>query len=737
MSGWKVGFFSLDKAKGAPMFTKMAEDNDTSIESGATTGAINPPDLSSALKPRRRAVKDVTQPRRRAVKDVTQARNITRSLEQARREQNIKNARIMSKYNADRPYTQSQLDADGLGWKSNFTTKPLPLLVDKVAPRFVKLLEGMKYLTNSKMPETVENASEKTEAFRREITTTIRTRPGCSDLISDIAMENALFGYTAVAWLDEFHWFPKHFRQDSFFVPTGTKQLATSAQVCALRETFLVHELFSLIEDKEAAIAAGWNVQNTVAVLNAAMPEDRRSTQQNWERVYEDLIRESNAGLSHEAGALTVTVWHLLATEISGKVSHMIFTDNESPKQEDGQKPLTGVGLLFDREDQFKDMADALSFFSFQHGNGKLHGSKGIGREIYGMAAMLDRARNEVVDRLNLSGKIIIQGDAKAIKKFKMSVIGNVLLIDDNFNVVERKIDAGVEPFLALDQFLTQHLDQMAGATTPKAFEGERVTKAAVELFASREEESRDNISGRFLNQFATMMTTMQRRLCDSETSEKDAKEMQERLLEIMSREELTLISKQAVAETVRDFTEMERQQVVAFATENRGNPFYNQRELERRKTEAMFGDDFAKAVLLPDEDPTEAAEQTRMQQLELLIIVGQASEVPVSPRDNHFVHLGVMAPAMESAASEAATNGAQGLEVLQALLAHAEAHFQYAAEAGGHEEELKKLEGFLKGVRTAVEKLNQLEQETHPAVAAAAAQAPVQPVQPEIPVAA
>jgi len=718
-----MGFFGVDKIEGATMFTKMAETNYTGVEDGATTGAINPPDLSTGLKPRCRAIKDEGQ-----------ARTIIRTLETSRREQNIKNARIMSKYNAERPYTQSALNADGLGWKSNFTTKPLPLLVDKVAPRFVKLLDGMKYLTNSEMPAHIEQYSEKTEAFRREITKTIRSRPGWSDLVSDIAMENALFGYTSVAWLDEFHWWPKHFRQDSFFVPSGTKQLASSAQVCALRETFLVHELFDLIADKEAASAAGWNIGNTVNAINSAIPENRRSRSTDWERVYEDLIRESNAGLSHESGALTVTVWHLLATEIEGKVSHYILTDDPRGESEKTTDTPSFSGSLFERKDQFPGMANALAFFSFQYGNGKLHGSKGIGREIYGIAAMLDRARNEVFDRLNLSGKIIIQGDPKAIKKFKMSVVGNVLLIDENFAVSERKIDAGVEPFLALDQFLTQHLDQMAGATTPKAFEGERVTKAAVELFASREEESRDNISGRFLTQFATMMTTMQRRLCDADTVEKDAKEMQKRLLEILSRKELTLISEQAVAETVRDFTELERQQVVAFATENRGNPFYNQRELERRKTEAMFGDDFAKAVLLPDADPTEAAEQTRTQMLELLIIVGQASEIPVSPRDNHFIHLETMAPAMESAAQEAATKGAQGIEVLQALLAHAEAHYEYAAEAGGDKERLAKLGKFLEGVRKSITKLNELEQQTAAPVVAAAGDAQLQQVQPEIP---
>jgi hypothetical protein len=647
-------------------------------------GAVSSPDLSdSTLKPKNRAIRDAKQ-----------AQNIITSLEVANKERNLKNARIMAKYNSERPYTQQQLESEGLGWKSNFTSKPLPMLIDKVAPRFTQAIDGVKYITNSALPDDVEGASEKTDAFRREITSVARARPGWREFMSEIGQENALFGYTAAAWLDEFSWFPKFFRQDQFFIPTGTKQSPSGAQIVALRETFLLHELFSLISDKEAAIARGWNIQETVTAINEAMPEDRRSRQTDYWRVYEDMIRESVVGTSYENGARVVTVWHLLATEIDGKISHYIF-NNTSFKE------------LFSAEDQFDSMMDAVAFFSFQQGNGTMHGSKGIGREIYAMAGILDRSRNEVVDRLNLAGKLIIQGDEKQLRRFKMSIVGNTILIGEAFTVVEHKIDAAVEPFLTLDNFLTGLLDQMAGSTTPKVFEGERVTKAQVDLFASREEETRDSIIGRFLSQFATMVTTMQRRMCDPHTSDKDAKDMQERLLKIMTREELTQLSKQVVAETVKDYTDVERQQVVLVAQEARGNPLYNAKELERRKVTALINEEFADAVLLPDNDPTVEAEQTRLQQMELLLIVGQATAVPVSPRDNHLIHLGILMPVMEQTAQQAVQNP-KALDVLSAVLAHAEAHFQAAEAQGTPKDQLADIGSKLTQLRSVIDRLHQ-----------------------------
>src|SRR5262245_51461181 len=133
----------------------------------STDGAVSSPQLSAAGKPKYRSIRDAEQ-----------AKSIVTTMEVANKDRNLKNARIMAKYNSERPFTQTTLEAEGLGWKSNFTTKPLPMLIDKVAPRFVQAVDGVKYLTNSALPESTPGAAVKTEAFRREITSTIRGRPG-------------------------------------------------------------------------------------------------------------------------------------------------------------------------------------------------------------------------------------------------------------------------------------------------------------------------------------------------------------------------------------------------------------------------------------------------------------------------------------------------------------------------------------------------------------------------------
>lgn len=607
-------------------------------------------------------------PQMRAVKDAAQAFEIAKALEIENRDRNKQNARIMDRYNAERPHNPSALEAEGLAWKNNFSTKPLPHLIDKVAPRFVAAVKGMRYLTASAFPDNVPGASAKTEAFRAEITKVCRTREGWNDFLSEVAQENALFGFTSVSWHDEFSWFPKHFRQDKFFVPRGTKHYASSAQIYVYKEDFLIHELFKFIEDPNAAKVAGWNVENTVEALNSATPDTIRSKAMGYERIYADLQRELTIGSSFTNGARMVTVYGVLAVEITGKVSHYIVSEK------DGKE-------LFTREDRFESMADASSFYSFQHGDGKLHGSKGIGREVYNMAGALDRARNDVVDRLQMAGKVIVSCDEKQIKRFRMSVLGNAIIISNAFAVSSTRIDGDVEPFLKLDSFFTELLDQIAGSASPKALEGERVTKAAVELYASREEERRDAVIDRFLSQFARMMNTIQRRMCDPRTGETDALAMQQRLLAVMSPEELQWISTQPAAETVQDYSEQERQQIVLVAQEAKGNPLYNQKELEKRKLTAQVNSDFADSVLLPDNDPTQTAEQTRQQTLEN-VVLANGQGVPVSPRDDFQAHFQTLEPLI-LATAQSVINQPELLPHFKAQVAHANDHLQTALQGG------------------------------------------------------
>src|SRR5207253_533237 len=118
--------------------------------------------------------------------------------------------------------------------------------------------------------------------------------------------------------------------------------------------------------------------------------------------------------------------------------------------------------------------------------------------------------------------------------------------------------------------------DQLIGNVSPPspqmaAGEGFR-SPAAWNLMAAREEEGKDARISRFLEQFTSLVQTMQKRICSKDTVEDDAKAAQKELLEKMTQEEIDELSSDPVAETVQDLTPIERQMIAAVASEKKGN---------------------------------------------------------------------------------------------------------------------------------------------------------------------
>lgn len=639
------------------------------------------------------------EPTQRSIRDFLMASDVVKTVVMAGRNRSIVNSRILAKYNAERPNDAYKLEAEGFGWRSNFTTKPLPTMIEKVAPRFVAAINGLKFFTNASLNHKWTNASQKTDTFREAITKTIRARKGFRTLIEDIAFDNALFGHTITAWLDEFSWFPKHFKQDESFVADGTKSDTRWAQIVVLKEVYLPHELFAQIKDPEAAKDAGFNLTNCREAINRASPvqiRDRLNVGGTLETWYQNALRELTIGASYMAGASVVVVYSLLAREVTGKVSHY---------------RLAGPEMLpiFQRDDRFESMEDCLSFFTFQKGNGTLHGSKGVGRDIYELAGMIDRTRNEVVDRLIMSGKTLFQGDIKRLHTFRMSVIGSSIIVPSGWALLEQKMDGNVEGFLKLDAYFGQLVNQLIGSTSIPQVEGEAFrSPQAWGILAEREEEGRDVRITRFMEQFTDLVQTMQKRLCDSDTDDDDAKELQKQLLEVMTKEEMLELANQPVSGTVKDLTPMERQIVTTIAAEKKGNPLYNQRQLEVEDLTAKVSADFAEKLLLPDNDPTEHAEQDRLQQMEIMLLTAGQS-VPVSPRDNHLLHLNILMPAAEQLASHI-MDGQHPTASLEAFASHINEHYQQAMAHGVKPDELAPVKQFLDKVGPVIAQLHQLD---------------------------
>ena len=360
---------------------------------------------------------------RRAVETPEQAGTLIKALIFENALRNQKNARIMALYNSEQPVDPKKLADAGLAWKSNFSTKPLPQLVDKASSRFPKAIHAARYLTSSRLPESIPGAKAKTEKFNRRVTELIRGNKRWKNFTAENAQETVMFGYAAALWMDEHSWFPTFARQDKFFIPAGTKQTAADCPLLVFIQDNRVHEAVEKLTEALAAEKAGdqrWVITNLTNAINKAMPQQLRSQASEQLRVYEDLLREATLTTSF-TGAQMVRFYHLFTSEPSGKVSHQIY-DNE-------------YALLFYHPERFENMTHVTAFFSHEQADGTMHGSKGLGRQVYNIARALDRSRNEVIDRLHLAGKLIIQGEERLLPRMRMHVVGNAIMVDSAYKI--------------------------------------------------------------------------------------------------------------------------------------------------------------------------------------------------------------------------------------------------------------------------------------------------------------
>ena len=117
---------------------------------------------------------------------------------------------------------------------------------------------------------------------------------------------------------------------------------------------------------------------------------------------------------------------------------------------------------------------------------------------------------------------------------------------------------------------------------------------------------------------------------------------------------------------------------------------------------------EFAERVLLPENDPTEEAEQQRQQKVELMLL-GHGEAVPVSPRDNHMIHLQVLMPAAAQIA-QAIMQGQFSTDVLETMVAHINEHYSQALQQGVKKEALSEVSQFLAKVGPELAKLKEVD---------------------------
>lgn len=685
----------------------------------------------------------------RAVKDYKQAGEICKRIENDNRKRNQNSAAIMRKYNDEQPWDPSQLSAAGQSWRSNRSTGFFSSIIKRIMPAYLQVIDTARVLTSSNFSEDmgVDTArDQKVENFRVGITTTIRRWNDWRNFCSQFVLEDVLYGWATVCWTDEYEWKPRFARTDEALYPDGAPQDSAKIPLWMLKQNFLIHELASKLKDPEASKSVGWFVDNVVKAINSAQPENRTKSNVNDNRKFEDTVREATIGRSYSEGVKVVEAYHLFAQEPTGPVSQYILE----------QKTLEP---LFVHLDRFASMSEVNALFCVDIGNGKLQGSKGAGRILYNTAVAAEQARNFVCDNLSLSGLLVLEGNMKTIKTAAITVNHPVCILGEGYKVVPHQFKVDAESFFELDKHLTMIAEQQVGAFLPSdssQINGQKETASAVNYRASVQQQIREGGLVRFYGQFQSMIFQMQKRICSPDnilaawkqfTDEQNkVKYVTSKMLEFLkkaalfigvpippdlqvkikdvedpnreaidcclnllrkglSAEEIYELAQCPTNEVTQDFSSQNVAAIDSISAKYLNDPSIRQELLKRKDIASKLGNTLADELIIPAEDQTLQQEATRQQILEDMALI-QGKPVPVSPRDIHLIHMGVMQADGEQMLSTLTPQAAvpETIKLAENFMGHYDAHIQAALSQGAKPEALGQQQMFSKQAHGLIE---------------------------------
>jgi hypothetical protein len=653
--------------------------------SGGSYGNFNQPDLDAEGKAKNKPIETALQ-----------AYQVYLRFKKQNRARANRNKIIADKYNGESPYDPKDLEEQAQGWRSNVSTLFLASIIDRVTPRFTQAIHDIKYLTASELPDTYDDYINKSEIFQARTTKLIREWSDWTDFVQRLATENVLNGYTCGINMDEHNWRPRTFRQEEVYFDEQTMQTTHRLQCFAVEQDYFIHELVSLLAEPETKAKAGFNIENLKKAIEYAMPP--REDLPSDPRQLSDMAREGSLFFSWHRAAKMVQTVHVFVQDYNGEIDHWWVNRNSSVIGEPapaGEDDRGGGEELFYGEHVVKTMEDVITLFTFQSGNDRLFGSKGLGRLLVNISIAVERARNLYFDQQYLAGLLIGTAEEKDLPFLQPKVMSPFLILPKGFELMAQQLQFNPETFAQLDNKLTAIAEVIAGTFLPEQMStgqppsGEQQTATEVTIEATKEQEIRQGILNRFWNQATRLITQMQRRIY-SPINIKAAIEYREArdeaamtglklvnaetmdlLLEIdpaaeetyavapelgradeqavgaivdlldaeMLPDEILVLAYTPATEWNANIGAIEDSKILQFAAVAQGNPYWDQGKLNFEAGSAMIGYRRAKDLFAGNPAMSTNLESQREQFGEFSDMLG-GQAMPVSDRDDHVQHL-------------------------------------------------------------------------------------------------
>jgi len=272
--------------------------------------------------------------------------------------------------------------------------------------------------------------------------------------------ELVIHGQACLYFPDQTDWRAKAIEPWALVVPKGAKVDWDNWEFCYILDELYCEELYSYIENEEAAKRGGWNVDECQqAVMDARV--DSQDQRRPWEWYQREL--KNNSLYYSYAKSKIIKIAHFYVREYDGRVSHYIFDR------------LNSTEFLCEKVGRYQDFSNAFTVFMNGVGNGYYHGVRGLGQKVYKYAEAMNRVNNALLEGVILGSCVMFQPNSAAdAEKLKTVQIGPYRILPPGLNLTQASVASNLGAAMQTAQFFQGQESDDIGSFMPSVSGGGR-----------------------------------------------------------------------------------------------------------------------------------------------------------------------------------------------------------------------------------------------------------------------
>lgn len=625
----------------------------------------------------------ITAPRSR-IKNAKAAHESYMRMKTADENASYTRAKVQAMLDGEAPYDQAAQRMNGLAEMCNVNWGQGEQLLALATSPYIDLVESVDHLCT--MPTNFGDPTARLDweqTMAEEFSRMVRGWPEFFPRYQFLIHQFLAHGVGVAFREDEIDWRWQIAPLGDFLIPRQTRASDEEIEIGAVVRGMPPHELFSKIEDEEAAKELGWNVLAVKkALMNATQADKYNASWSEWETLQREF-KNNDLGVSGAAYTSEVKLVFMWVKELDGTVSQYVFPEKLN---DDGDE------FLYVNRSRYSKSSEVFNTFCYGVGtNGYFHSIRGLGHKIFSIVQALNRLRCRFFDSLMTSSMLMLEPESEqAMEDLSLIHFGPFVIKPPNVKFIQKDYPNFGNSLIPGLNELNSLLQQQSGQYSTEAIFNQAKERTQYEVQAQLESLSNISISALslFYQPWERLMKETVRRVARPDYFPQDpggeqVAEFRERCMARGVPEEALMSidpSRVRVVRAIGNGSSAARSAIMRQVYELSANFDPQGRQQAIRDLTRTIGGVEAADRYAPAPENQRPPMETKTAELENILLM-QGNEIQVLPSEMHPIHFPVHLDALEQLIASI-DSGEQPLEEaapkLFPLHTHASAHAEF-----------------------------------------------------------